>query len=76
MICDWLHAALDLNNPRQLLLRTRETISQQGLSAKARRDNLHNAFQITQSEQVKGKHVVLVDDVLPPAPPARPSAIY
>ena len=64
MICDWLCKALDLDNPRQLLLRTRETVSQQGLSAKARRDNLHNAFQITRPEQIQDKHVVLVDDVL------------
>lgn len=64
MICDWLRKALNLDNPRQLILRTRETISQQGLSAKARRDNLHNAFHLTQPELVKNKHIVLVDDVL------------
>lgn len=64
MVCDWLAKALQLPNPQQLVLRTRETVSQQGLSAKARRDNLHNAFQITRPEQVKDKHVVLVDDVL------------
>ena len=64
MICDWLGKALDLENPQQLVLRTRETVSQQGLNAKARRENLHNAFQISQPEQVKNKHIVLVDDVL------------
>ncbi len=64
MVCDWLAKSLQLANPQQLLLRTRETISQQGLSAKERRDNLHNAFQITQPEQIKDKHIVLVDDVL------------
>ena len=64
MICDWLGKALGLHNPQQLLLRTRETVSQQGLSAKARRDNLHNAFQLTDPTQVSNKHIVLVDDVL------------
>ena len=64
MICDWLGKALHLDNPQQLLLRTRETVSQQGLSAKARRDNLHNAFALSQPEQVRNKHIALVDDVL------------
>ena len=64
MICNWINKALDLDNPQRLLLRKRETISQQGLSAKARRDNLHNAFQLTQPEQIKNKYIVLVDDVL------------
>ncbi len=64
MICDWLGKALHLDNPQQLLLRIRETVSQQGLSAKARRDNLYNAFQVKQPERIKNKHIALVDDVL------------
>lgn len=64
MICDWLHKPLQLNNPQQLLLRTRETVSQQGLTAKQRRDNLHNAFAVSQPEKIKGQHIALVDDVL------------
>lgn len=64
MICDWLVKSLNINNPKHLLLRTRETVSQQGLNAKARRANLHNAFQITDATQIKDKHIVLVDDVL------------
>lgn len=64
MICDWLSKSLQLDNPQRLLLRSRETISQQGLSAKARRDNLHNAFTLSQPEQVRGQHIALVDDVL------------
>lgn len=64
MICDWLSKALDLDNPKQLLRRTRETISQQGLTAKQRRDNLHNAFALSEPQRVKNKHIVLVDDVL------------
>lgn len=64
MICDWLSKALSLDNPKQLLRRTRETISQQGLNAKQRRENLHNAFELTEPEQVKDQHIILVDDVL------------
>ena len=64
MICDWLSKTLSLDNPKQLLRRTRETISQQGLNAKQRRENLHNAFELTQPEQVKDRHIILVDDVL------------
>ena len=64
MICDWLSKTLSLDNPKQLLRRTRETISQQGLNAKQRRENLHNAFELTEPEQVKGQHIILVDDVL------------
>lgn len=64
MICDVLCKALHLDNPQQLLLRTRETISQQGLNAKARRENLHNAFYITEPKHIKNQHIALVDDVL------------
>lgn len=64
MICDWISRPLCLDNPQQLLLRTRETVSQQGLSAKARRDNLHKAFALTNPAQVKNKHIAIVDDVL------------
>ena len=64
MICDWLRQSLNLDNPSQLLVRTRETTIQQGLSAKARRDNLHNAFALIQPEQVRNKHIALIDDVL------------
>ena len=64
MICDWLSKTLSLDNPKQLLRRTRETISQQGLNAKQRRENLHNAFELIEPEQVKDQHIILVDDVL------------
>ena len=64
MICDWLSQDLSLENPKQLIVRTRETISQQGLTAKARRENLHNAFLIRQPQQINNQHIALVDDVL------------
>lgn len=64
MVCDTLSARLQLQNPTQVLVRSRETVSQQGLNAKARRDNLRNAFQLTEPAQVSNKHIALVDDVL------------
>lgn len=46
------------------LRRHRATPSQQGLSAKQRRRNLHKAFILNKPEQIQGKHIALVDDVL------------
>ena len=45
----------------RLLLRTRETPPQYGLSARQRRVNLRGAFAV--SGHVKGRHVLLVDDI-------------
>jgi ComF family protein len=45
------------------LIRQRHTNPQTGLSGKVRRQNLKNAFLVTNEEKVKGKRVVLVDDV-------------
>lgn len=47
-----------------LLERTRATLSQQGLDAKARRQNLRGAFNCPEPEQLQGKHVALIDDVM------------
>jgi ComF family protein len=45
------------------LSRTRRTPPQTGLRGKDRRKNLKNAFAVDRSSQVKGKAVLLVDDV-------------
>jgi len=47
-----------------VLIRTRWTPPQTGLSGKDRRQNLKNAFDVQKPEQVKGKSVLLIDDVL------------
>lgn len=47
----------------EMLLRTRITVPQTGLSGKDRRKNLKNAFAIGQTDKIKGKSVLLVDDV-------------
>lgn len=43
--------------------RTRDTISQVGLSAQQRQENVKDVFKVHQ-EQIRGKIVVIVDDVL------------
>lgn len=46
-----------------LLRREIDTAPQTSLSGKARRQNLKNAFAIWESEEIRGKNLVLVDDV-------------
>ena len=46
----------------RVLLRTRETISQVGLPASKRRENVKNAFHCA-TEKVTGKTVLLLDDI-------------
>ena len=45
------------------LRRTKHTLPQVGLGKKERRKNVKGAFSITRPERVKGKDVLLVDDV-------------
>jgi ComF family protein len=47
----------------KVLERNRYTEPQTKLSGKKRRQNLKNAFQVNDKEVVKGKRVLLVDDV-------------
>ena len=46
-----------------LLLRTRDTASQIGLSTHQRRANLRGAFAVERAAEVTGREVILVDDV-------------
>ncbi len=46
-----------------VLVRKRETASQIGLTSHQRRENLRGAFGIAQPEAVKGREVLVVDDV-------------
>jgi len=47
----------------RLLKRSRKTASQTGFNREARQENLKNAFQVTSPRRVKGKSILLVDDV-------------
>jgi predicted amidophosphoribosyltransferase len=46
------------------LLRVLETPAQQGLDAKARKQNLRKAFALADGAQTKDRHFAVVDDVL------------
>ena len=46
-----------------VLERKRETASQIGLTSHQRRENLRGAFGVAQPELVKGREVLIVDDV-------------
>lgn len=64
MLAAWLGPALQLPVNERLLRRVKETPAQQGLDAKARRRNLLDAFELLMPQDVAGKHIALVDDVL------------
>jgi ComF family protein len=46
------------------LHRTRATVSQPGLSLVQRRENVHGVFAVTRPERIRGRAVILVDDVM------------
>jgi ComF family protein len=46
------------------LVRRKDTTTQTGLSAAARRDNVRGAFAVRRRAQIAGRRLVLVDDVL------------
>jgi len=48
---------------REMLARVRHTVPQIGLNPKERRDNVHRAFAVPRPQEVKGKNVLLVDDL-------------
>jgi ComF family protein len=64
MLASWLGPSLQLPVNERLLGRVKETPAQQGLDAKARRRNLLGAFELFKPQDVAGKHIALVDDVL------------
>lgn len=47
----------------KLLVRIRATKPQTGLGREHRRKNIRNAFAVTQTEAIRGKSILLVDDV-------------
>jgi ComF family protein len=53
------------------LVRQRSTESQAGLTPRQRRQNLRGAFFVSDSEAVRGRHVLLVDDIFTTGATAR-----
>lgn len=64
MIADWLGKALQVPVLERAVKRVRYTQIQQGLDARQRQANMHNAFAVLQPQQVAGRHIAVVDDVL------------
>jgi len=58
-INETLHANLDFN----ILERTRNTGTQTGLKFKERHKNVKGAFKVINNLKIKGKDIILVDDV-------------
>jgi ComF family protein len=48
---------------REALIRVRHTVPQSGLNPRERRENVNKAFAVHHPEDIKGKRIVLVDDV-------------
>jgi ComF family protein len=57
------HPAWKLEMAATGLVRQRSTESQAGLSARQRRQNLRGAFFVPDSAAIRGKHILLVDDI-------------
>lgn len=47
-----------------ILIRTRETASQTGLTRHQRRANVRGAFAVVKAEKIKGRSILVVDDVM------------
>jgi ComF family protein len=63
-------AFLDFQSARSIqldtaiLVRTRDTVSQTGLTRHQRRANVRGAFKVLRPERVKGRSILIVDDVM------------
>lgn len=63
-ICEGLSHSLELPIEADNLIRTVDTQTQTKLSKAERQKNLKDAFKVVNPEALKGKHILLVDDVL------------
>jgi len=59
---------------REVLIRERHTVPQVGLNPKERRDNVRGAFAVPQTAAVKGKKILLIDDLYTTGATARECA--
>jgi len=48
---------------REIIVRTRPTASQVGMTLKKRQSNIKNAFAVKAPEKIGGKRILLIDDV-------------
>lgn len=64
LITKYLAKSLGIEVLLNCLVKIRDTAPQVGLSSKDRRKNIKGAFDIKQRELIKGKNIMLVDDVV------------
>lgn len=64
LIAEVIGQKLDLPVDKNILSRKKRTKAQTDLDAKQRRENVKGAFVVRRPEEVSGKRVVIVDDVL------------
>jgi ComF family protein len=69
-----LRPLLKLRAEHDALVRVRDTEAQFGLDPRARRRNLRGAFRVSDVEAVRGREVLLVDDVMTTGATARECA--
>lgn len=55
---------LDIPIYEKVIVRTRNTVSQTGMSIIERQQNVKNIFDLKDSNSVRGKHLLIVDDVI------------
>jgi ComF family protein len=65
------HPEWRLELSAQSLVRQRATESQAGLTPRQRRHNLRGAFFVSDPESLRGRHILLVDDILTTGATAR-----
>jgi len=68
------HPQWDLNLAPRTLMRLRSTESQAGLTPRQRRNNVRGAFKVSDSDAVRGRNILLVDDILTTGATARAAA--
>ncbi len=56
--------AAELEFDSDVLVRQRDTVSQVGLSREERIENMRDAFRVSSPSRVKGRNVIVVDDVM------------
>lgn len=62
-MCKWISEKIGIRFEKDVLYKKRKTKQQHTLKREARLKNLENAFAVRHSERIKGKRVILVDDV-------------
>ena len=55
---------LEIPTKDDILIKTRETEKQHNLTAEQRKNNLKGVFSVTQKDFIKGKTILLVDDIV------------